>query len=331
MDQQQGRNNGRGGRGRGRGESSDRPRSASHQHSHQKRDDNNDSTTNNNHHMNTHGRGEGRGGQGRGRGRGGHDNSNGRTSNLCRHHGKGTCSRPDSCSFKHGTKEDYQQITCPFQEKGKMCPFYLRAHSHPCWYRHTISKCVQWEEKGYCEVVDSRGMLSCNQLHDLTDKPLCSECGRNELNGKSHWKPLPQCYHVIDSLIPISQRKGGLSTDKTQFRCCGCRNVNGTTRSLTCDTHKCRKCSCPYCRECGSNSHTSPLPSCYHTGWWHVGRSGGWTPAEDGMAADWHCCGCDDHDSKGCDEHRQRQCSCFKNRVCSTSVFSRLSNNTMTG
>ena len=55
----------------------------------------------------------------------------------------------------------------------------------------------------------------------------------------------------------------------------------------------------------------------YHTGCYNIGRSGGWTPAEDGMAADWHCCGCDDpNNSLGCDNHEQRKCACFHCREC---------------
>lgn len=205
---------------------------------------------------------------------------------------------------------------CPFQKDGFMCPRQIQVDvsqlARACWYEHKVTKCSTWETNGFCRAPN------CTLIHDLTEKPMCSECGTNDHGGISHWKPLPACLHLIDSPIPRDARKGGLAEDEMSFRCCGCRSF-----SVSCDAHKQHKCSCPYCCECGSTEHIEPFPECYHTGDFievrHLEamgrkyRHGGWTPYVDGMAADWHCCGCDDFSNKLCENHRKRLCSCYAN------------------
>lgn len=81
-------------------------------------------------------------------------------------------------------------------------------------------------------------------------------------------------------------------------------------------SHFTHKCLTPRCPECGSIDHSTPIMwQCRHTGSFNRGRVGGWDPALEGMAADWHCCGCDDRTSKHCAAHRIfRSCSCYKGK-----------------
>lgn len=174
---------------------------------------------------------------------------------------------------------------------------------------------------------------SCRFVHEiLADKPipevLCIECGTIHKG-----MPIERCLHTGEI---GERRKGGWSSELSKWVCCDCTDK----QSRVCVRHTSKDCDCyPKCSECGSAEHTSPMKSwfnlsiisynfdlisafalciSYHTGSYHIGRMGGWTPAEDGMAADWHCCGCDDSNNfLGCDNHNEAEkCACFHCTEC---------------
>jgi hypothetical protein len=246
---------------------------------------------------------------------------------LCKGYGMGTCKYGNECRKKHGSFEEYDSkfltgiypifrieilfsyvyiaVLCPFESNGDDC----RIRYNRCRYRHEKAKiCKAFQNNGYC-LNDS-----CPKVHDMTGKGLCPECGWSTINGVSHWKPTPECFHIRDSAVPSEKRKGGLTADHKAFKCCGCTDID-RDGNRSCAFHNGGSCSCPLCRECGQRDHTSPRPECYHTGWWDRERIGGWTPAMDGMVADWHCCGCDDHRNNNCDNHNiHKSCSCYVGR-----------------
>jgi hypothetical protein len=194
---------------------------------------------------------------------------------------------------------------CPYEQKGNLC----RVKNSRCRFLHVKSNlCQQFEKEGYCHSWSTTGR--CRKVHDLAGKGVCSECGTNKYSNKTHWKPLPECFHLRDTAIPSELRKGGLTADRKAFKCCGCKDVSD--RNYGCSYHRGRSCRCPRCPECESESHLTPTKECYHVGMWGPARIGGWTPSEEGMAADWHCCGCSDNGNRHCDDHRiHRSCGCF--------------------
>lgn len=210
----------------------------------------------------------------------------------------GSCSYGASCRYQHVASQAVARVDTRDAPslRQEQCHQFLTtgtcSYGASCRYVHSErskseKRCRQYSASGRC--------TRPNCLYQHVDPPPCSVCGcnpghRGELCPAV---PCPHCHKTGTGHHPQAC---------PELPCHYCSKPG----------HPSDNCPVPRCCECGSIEHAQPQPECFHTGWYTpLRRMGGWTPAMDGMAADWHCCGCDDRSSRSCAAHKSRTCKCY--------------------